>query len=438
MQINRKISRLWFLKGMNGLNKKHSLLFIQTRSNKDIFKYVLFVLSFLLTFGTIDGNTQIQKKKDMENKKQELQKEIEYQNKLLDEVKKNKNRSMIQLAILNSKISKQKELISTLSKELEEIEGSIQQTQSEIYEKEQELKKLKTDYERIVYACYKNRNSYSRLMFLFASQDFNQAFQRIKHMQYYTEARKKQAALIEDMQRQLITKKQELENRKDLQSKTLAQKEMETGTLSRQKREKEITINELQKKEKDLRAEIKKKKEQAEKLRKAIEKVIDTEIKKSNIANKAEKKKITLTPEEKELSSNFENNKGKLPWPLAEGVITEQFGEHEHPDLKGVKTFNNGINIGTNKGATVRAIFGGVVVAVATVGGLEGKVVIIKHGEYLSVYSNIEETYVQKGDKIKTKQPIGKVLTTDNSETELHFELWKGQTMLDPEAWIAK
>jgi septal ring factor EnvC (AmiA/AmiB activator) len=197
-------------------------------------------------------------------------------------------------------------------------------------------------------------------------------------------------------------------------------------------------LNDLQRKEKNIREEIKKKKEQAEKLRKAIERVIDAELKKSNIANKTDMKKITLTPEEKELSINFEGNKGKLPWPLAEGVITERFGENEHPDLKGVKILNNGINIGTNQGSIARAIFGGIVIAVATVGGLEGKVVIIKHGEYLSVYSNLEEVFVQKGDKVKTKQPIGKVLTTDNLETELHFELWKGQTMLNPEAWIAK
>jgi septal ring factor EnvC (AmiA/AmiB activator) len=276
-------------------------------------------------------------------------------------------------------------------------------------------------------------------MFLFASQDFNQALQRIKYMEYYTEARKKQAGLIADTQRQLQTKKQELENKKDEQSKTLSQKQVETVSLSKQKKDKEETLNDLQRREKDIRAEIKKKKEQAEKLRKAIEKVIDIEIKKSNVSAKnPESKKITLTPEEKELSDNFESNRGKLPWPLTEGVITEQFGEHEHPDLKGVKIFNNGINIGTNKGSNVRTVFSGVVVAVTSVGGMEGKVIIIKHGEYLSVYSNIEEVFVKQGEKIKTKQAIGKVLTDDNSVTELHFEIWKGQSMMNPESWIAK
>ena len=397
----------------------------------------IILLAFFL-FGSNVSFSQTQKKKDLENKKQELQKEIEYQNKLLDEVKKNKNRSMIQLAILNNKIERQQELISTINKELDMIDGTISETKQSISKKETELKILKDDYAKIIFSSYKNRDSYSRLMFLFASEDFNQAFQRMKFLQYYTEARKKQAGLIEDTQRQLQTKKQELENRKEQQSKTLTQKEIETGNLSKQKKDKEVTLTDLQKKEKDIRADIKKKKEQAEKLRKAIEKVIDAEIKKSNASAKKDAKKITLTPVEKELSNDFEGNKGKLPWPLAEGVITESFGTHDHPDLPGIKITNNGLNIGTNKGANVRAIFNGTVVAVASVGGLEGKVIIIKHGEYLSVYSNIEEAFVKTGDKIKTKQSIGKVLTDDNSTTELHFEIWKGQSMLNPESWIAK
>ena len=397
----------------------------------------LLMIAWFLFCG-IQGWGQIQKKKDLENKKQELQKEIDYQSKLLNEVKKNKNRSMIQLAILNNKISKQQELISTIGKELGMIEGNISETKENILFKETELKILKNDYAKIIFASYKNRDSYSRLMFLFASNDFNQAIQRIKYMQYYTEARKKQAGLIADTQRQLQTKKQELENRKEQQSKTLFQKEIETGNLSQQKKDKEVTLTDLQKKEKDIKAEIKKKKEQAEKLKKAIEKVIDAEIKKSQKLTKSDSKKIILTPEEKELSNDFESNKGKLPWPLAEGVITESFGTHNHPDLPGIKVSNNGVNIGTNKGANVRTVFNGIVVAVASVGGLEGKVVIIKHGEYHSVYSNIEEAFVKSGEKVKTKQAIGKVLTDDASATELHFEIWKGQSTMDPENWIVR
>jgi septal ring factor EnvC (AmiA/AmiB activator) len=400
--------------------------------------FLLFVFFLLPSQWEGWGWAQTQKKKDLEKKKQELQKEIDYQNKLLKEVNKNKNRSMIQLAILNNKIAKQKELIATINKELEIIEGTISETQQGLQQKEAELNALKNDYAKIIVASYKNSDSYSRLMFLFASDDFNQALQRIKYMQYYTEARKKQAILIEDAHRQLQTKKQELENRKQQQSKTLLAKQTETENLSRQKKDKELILTELQKKEKNIRAEIEKKKEQAAKLKKAIEKVIDEEIKKSRNITKNNTKTITLTPEEKELSDDFESNKGKLPWPLAEGVITESFGKHPHPNMPNIEINNNGVNIGTHKGANVRAVFNGTVVAVASVGGIDGKVVIIKHGEYLSVYSNLEQVNVKAGDKVKTKQIIGKVLTDDNSETELHFEIWKGQTLLNPESWIAK
>jgi septal ring factor EnvC (AmiA/AmiB activator) len=408
-------------------------------------RFLLCVFVFILPFGEDQGGVVFaqatQKKKDLETKKQELQKEIEYQNQLLNEVKKNKNRSMIQLAILNSKIARQQELISTINKELNVLEGNISETKEGIQQKESELQTLKNDYARILYASYKNRDSYARLMFLFAANDFNQAIQRIKFMQYYSDARKKQAGLIVDTQRQLQTKKQELEDRMEQQSKTLTEKQTETGNLSKQKKDKEETLTDLQKREKDIRAEIKKKKDQAEKLRRAIEKVIDEQIAKSNPKStdaKGEIKKITLTPEEKELSDNFESNKGKLPWPLAEGVITEQFGKHQYENLAGTEINNNGVDIGTNKGASVRAVFNGVVVAVASVGGLEGKVIIVKHGEYMSVYSNIEEAFVRPGDKIKTKQSIGKVLTKDNGDTALHLEIWKGQSMLNPESWIVK
>lgn len=397
-----------------------------------------FVVFFALIMLAVSSFAQTEKKKELENKKKELQKEIDYQNKLLGEVKKNKNRSMVQLAILNNKIARQKDLISTINKEVTIIESSISETEAGIHSKEAELKFLKDDYARILFASYKNRDSYSWLMFLFASANFNQAYQRLKYMQYYTEARKKQAELIEETQRQLYVKKQVLETRKDEQHKSLNEKAKESSQLSKEKINKEIVLSDLQQNEKNIKAEIKKKKEQAEKLKKAIEKIIDDEIRKSNLHAKSNTKKIILTPEEQVLSNNFESNKGKLPWPLTEGVITESFGTHDHPDLPGIKISNNGINIGTNKGANVRAVFNGKVVAVASIGGLDGKVVIVKHGEFLTVYSNMDNCLVKSGETIKTKQTIGKVLTDDNSTTVLHFEIWKGQNMLNPESWIAK
>ncbi len=432
---------------MNALENKTSsiIIGIQLQVRATLLRFLLCSLIFISpSVVSISGNAyaQTQKKKDLEEKKNKIQMEIDYQNSLLNDVKQNKNRSMVQLAILNSKLSKQKELINTINSELNLLEGNISETQSEIRKKESELQVFKNEYAKIILASYKNKDSYSRLMFLFSSTTFNQAMQRIKYMQYYSEARKKQVVLIEDAQRQLQTKKQELENRKDQQKVVLVEKEAETGNLSNQKKSKEVLLTDLKKKERSIRDDINKKKAQAQNLKRAIEKVIEEEIAKARKASKAANNdvsaKITLTPEEKELSDDFSNNKGRLPWPLVEGVITESFGKHNHPDLPGIEINNNGLDIGTNKGATVRAVFNGVVVAVASVGGMEGKVIIVKHGEYLSVYSNLEDTYVKTGDKIKTKQSIGKVLTSDTEGTELHLEIWKGQVMLNPESWIAK
>ena len=411
---------------------------LSKKNKKSVYVNVVYCIMLYVCVASTGTYAQTQKKKDLENKKQELQKEIEYQNQLLNDVKKNKNRSMIQLAILNNKIAHQKELIATIGKEINMIESDIAETKEGILQKEVELRLLKDDYAKIIQASYKTRESYSFLMFLFASQNFNQAIQRIKYMQYYTEARKKQAGLIEDTQRQLQSKKIELESKKEQQAQSLSQQQRETGNLAKEKKNKEVVLTDLQTKEKNIRANIKKKKEQAEKLRKAIEKVVNEEIKKAQSLTKSTTKKISLTPDEKILSDDFESNRGKLPWPVTEGVITEEFGTHDHPDMPGIKISNNGIDIGTTKGAMVRAVFAGTVVAVASVGGLEGKVVIIKHGEYLSVYSNLQEASVKSGEKIKTKQPIGSVLTGDDAITELHFEIWKGQTMTDPVGWIAK
>jgi murein hydrolase activator len=378
------------------------------------------------------------KKKELESKKQQLQKEIDYQNKLLNDVKKNKNRSMVQLAILNNKIARQKELIITMNREINVVEEDISQTKENILQKEIELQLLKDEYAKIVLATYRKREEYSFLMFLFASHNFNQAINRIKYLQYYNEARKKQAALIDSAQHDYQTKKIELETKKAQQTEMLSQQQKETGNLSKEKKSKEVLLTDLQSKEKSIKEEIKTKKEQAEKLRRAIEKVINEEIKKAQLASKTTSKKISITPDEKLMSDDFESNRGKLPWPVTEGVITEEFGTHDHPDMPGIKISNNGVDIGTHKGASVRAVFAGSVVAVASVGGLEGKVIIVKHGEYLSVYSNLQDAFVKSGEKVKIKQPIGTVLTGDDAVSELHFEVWKGQLMLDPEGWIAK
>ena len=191
----------------------------------------------------------------------------------------------------------------------------------------------------------------------------------------------------------------------------------------------------LAKKEKELKASLRTKERESEKLNRKIKEIIANAIK--PVKTTAGSKTYVLTPEEKELSSSFVSNKGKLPWPIERGVISETFGIHQHPVLKKVKTKNNGIDIATSKNSEARSVFNGEVVSIASITA-SNKAVIIKHGEYFTVYSNLDNVYVKKGDKVTTKEFIGKVHTNLDGNTELHFQIWKGKTLQNPSTWILK
>jgi murein hydrolase activator len=428
----------------------------QKRRIRPVRKFILFFLGIaLLSCFLIRVSAQQYSQKDLENKKKKLQQEIEYKKKLLDEIKGGKYRSMLQLAVLNNKIRDHEALINMLGSEIDHINSQIQETSTHIKTKEQQLKKLKEDYAKMVVAAYKNRSSYDRLMFIFCAADFNQAYQRMKYYQVYTSLRKKQAGEIEQKKKELNQSLQGLEQKKTEQNRLLSDKEIEKKNLSNEKQDKTQVLSELQKKEGQVKKDIQKKKQQADKIKKLIDKLIAEEIKKQQelLAKKNKEKgkpdkkdpkknkgelKIELTPEELLVSKNFEGNLGKLPWPMEKGVITERFGPHEHPDMPGIIVNSTGVEITSNKGAIARTIFGGEVVTVSEIDGVDGKVVIIRHGEYLSVYYALENVYVQKGDKVNTKQEIGKVVTDSDGKTELHLEIYKGKKLLDPESWIVR
>jgi len=411
--------------------------------NESIRIFLLALFIFLFTSVCFS-----QSKKDLENKKSQLQKEINLTNKLLDETKKNKKLSLNQLVTLNQKITIRQELIKTINVEILVLDRQINENFAIIESMSKDLEQLKKEYARMIYHAYKNQNEYNRLMFIFSAKDFNQAYMRLKYMQQYSEYRQKQANLIEQTQKVLNKKIADLEEKKNRQKNLLDNKEQEKEVLSQEKTEKEEVLSRLQTKEKQLKAELKKKQEDASKLQQAIQRIIQKEIekakeeaKKATVKQKAENKTtsqgLTLTPEAQKLSSTFELNKAKLPWPVMEGVITGVFGEQDHPVLKGIKIKNNGIDITTKQGAEVRSVFDGEVTGVIVIPGA-GKAVIVRHGEYLSVYSNLSEVVVKTGEKLKTKQKIGTVITDDNSKSEVHLEIWKGSIMLNPVAWIYK
>lgn len=393
------------------------------------------VLMFpLLAFG--------QSKEDLQKKKKELEKDIQYTNLLLKETKKNKEASLNQLSTLKNQIVYRQRLISTINKEVKLLDRQIAENNDIVRSMEQDLAKIKADYAKLIYYGYKTRSSNNKLMFVFSSIDFNQAMKRLKYLQEYSEYRHEQANLIIITKELISEKSQVLEEKRKSKRSLMNSKEQERLELSNKKKEKNNVYESLSAKETQLKADLIKQEKESAKLQKAIEDIIAEEIRKARrLANK--KTGFALTPEETKLSANFKNNKGKLPWPVKRGIITSSFGEHDHPVLAGIKVYNNGIDLGTNKGAIARSIFNGIVTGVIILPGSNKKAVILRHGEYFSVYGNLQQVFVKKGDKVELKQDIG-VVYTDASKfkTESHLEIWKlsqgGTIKLNPQKWIAQ
>jgi septal ring factor EnvC (AmiA/AmiB activator) len=410
-----------------------------------------------------------QSKQTLENKKKKLNEEISEINSLLNETKVGKKTSLNQLVAINKKISIREELINTIMAEIHQLNRGIKQNEKEINKLKENLAKLKAEYARMIYFAQRNRDSYSRLVFIFASGDFNQAYMRLKYFQQYSQFRKQQAQEILDAQALLIVKVNELKEKRHEKNVLLGNEEEEKGNLDKEKQDQEIVLTELQQKEQELKSELEKKKRDAENLQIAIKKLIADEIKrkaeeaakeaaallavkktaeKKNTKtsktiktkdNKEVKKDVTipeLSEEAVELSNDFSNNRGKLPWPVSKGYICEPYGEHEHPAIKGFMMFNNGVEICSSMGAQARAVFEGEVTAIS-ISPAGGKLVIIRHGEYLSVYSNISDVTVKTGEKVSLKQSIGTVLhNEDEGKSSMNLQIWKGQKTMDPADWL--
>ncbi len=407
-----------------------------------------FAILFIIMVPGLLSLAQETKEKLQKNKKQ-LEAEINYTNTLLEQTRKNKQNSLNRLVILSKQIEKRQSLIETISTEVDQIQVQFDQQNLQIGKLSDEIKKMKEEYARMIYYAYKNLNSYNRLLFIFSAKDFNQAYRRLIYYQQYSAYRRTQAELIRAAQIDLTNKHRVLEDTKRNKMTLVLSKEQEKSRLTLEKEDKDKSVRELSQKEQKLRTTLNEKKLTAEKLQKEIERQIAAEIrastdkakrvnKKDNtIRMESTKSEIMLSPVEMELSNSFAANKGRLPWPSERGIITGTFGEHPHPVLKYVKVKNNGVDISTEKGSSIRTVFKGKVSRVMSFQNLN-KVVIIRHGEYLTVYSNLEEVNVKDGQEVSTKQIIGKVHTNpDDAKTELHFELWLGKSIQNPQEWLS-
>jgi septal ring factor EnvC (AmiA/AmiB activator) len=395
-----------------------------------------------------------QSKKELERKKQQLHKDIEYTNKLLSQTRKNKSASLNQLITLNKKITYRSELIGTIHSEINSVDKDITYTNSQIDSILGRLDELKKHYADLLYYAYKNQGAFSKLSFIFSASDFNQAYQRLKYLQQLSAYRIHQRNLIRELADSLRGKKDQLAGVRTEKSQLLTVQQKEKKNLDKEKTEQIAMVNSLSSKEKKLKSDLKDKQKTEARLNRMIEDAIKKEIAAAQLAAKkkaqstmtasVDRKKtpkveskpyvLSATPETIRLSNDFENNRGKLPWPVEQGFISSSYGRHSHPVWKDVVVNNSGVDINSSKGAKVRTIFEGKVTKVIVI--MNKYAVIVQHGEYFTVYSNLQDVSVKSGDMVTTKHVIGTVQTDDEGKSEVHLEIWKGSSKMDPEGWI--
>lgn len=426
-------------------------------------------LTLILTlFVAISGSAQNkQTKKTTQSKGTDLQKEIKATNEKVDNLKKEidaatkelqknsqkKKKTLSEVNLMNDNIKKREELIKTYSEQMNLLNRKISQGTENINNMNKELNRLTEEYAKMVQFAYRYRNRYDQLEFLFASKDFNQAMQRMRYIQQFADARKTKIEQITNVRQQV---NEEVEaNRKAMeeQKALLAEQQAQQDILKKEKAELDAQVTALKKEEDKLVADIKKKQKEREKLqnqlmdlirrdeeaKKAAEEAAKSGTKKTGSSTKTtQTNTIPFTPEEKQISSKFGENKGKLVWPVEQGRISSKYGDNPSPISPKISIHNNGIDIKTTENAKARAVFDGVV-ALVSQEPPSNQCIIIRHGDYYTAYSELDAIYVKSGDKVKTKQAIGKVHTNrTEGETLLHFELTKGKAYQNPELWLTR
>jgi septal ring factor EnvC (AmiA/AmiB activator) len=425
---------------------------------------------------------QAQSVKELEKQRNKTLQLLESTNKMLNETKKSQRSSLNKLTIINKNIVERKTLINNIGKEINELDGEMQRLNQEKRLLENRLSTLKRDYARLVQEAHLNRSVYTKIMFVLSANSFDQSYRRLRYLQEYSDYRKQQVRKIENVKTQIVVKSDSLNRNKQTKVEVVKQKEVEANKLTNDQKKEKVMLTDLKKKEKKLMADLKKQQKIANDLNNKIARIIAEEIRKAELKRKAEQERAAaeerkrlaaeqkkqgtksstpssekeakktekqapvqsasvsmLTKEEKLISGNFSANSGRLPWPTDKGFISGHYGVHPHPVLKHVTTNNKGIYIQTPTGTNARAVFEGEVTQRFSIPG-SNNAVIIKHGEYRTVYANLTSIYVNVGDKVSAKQSIGKIYTDgdNDNKTELYFQIYKGRTLLNPEGWIAR
>jgi murein hydrolase activator len=386
-------------------------------------KHLLCLLVFsIFSFSVVAQKTKSQ----LQREKQQNLEKIKEVEKIIDETTTKKTNTIGELNALNERIREQEKLVKSIKGEVNLLDSEIGENNDIIGALQADLKKLKKEYASMLYAAQKANNSTTRLTFLFSSKSFDQLIMRLRYMKQYGETRKLQAEQITKVQEELSGQVTEIKVRREEKSKLLNDEVTATTSLTKLKQKQNTLVKTLEKQEKSLKKDLEETKKAVARLDKLIEDLIKEEMARAARASKGE---LTL------LSNSFEENKAKFTWPVSSGFVSQKFGRQNHPALKGVIVNNNGVNIQTQENEKVKTIFEGEVRRVAFIQGL-GSTVIIKHGEYLTVYAGLKEVFVRSGQKVNTNQEIGKVFSNNDGVSELRFQIFKNTTALDPQGWL--
>jgi septal ring factor EnvC (AmiA/AmiB activator) len=420
------------------------------------------ILFFLL--GTV--KTFAQSSDDLKRQREQLNQQIEKLNHDLEETSNNKKSTLRQLNLIKAKIALREEEIKNINSSIRVLDNQISDNTNTVHSLQSQLDQLKKEYAAMVLFAFRNKSAYNKLMFVFVAKDFNQAYKRLKYMQEIGAYRERQARYISGTQKDLNHKIVELDKNKEEKSTLLADQEKQKETLGKEKQDQDQVVVGLSQQQKQIKQQLAEKQRIARNLDRqliaAIRREAEEEKRRAAAKLAAEQKaaadkaraenrpvpvitapakkstkttveSLEATPEAAKASNDFLGNKGRLPWPVAAGVITQNFGAFY---TDGIKDENNGINIKTTKDASVRAVFDGDVMLVADVAGTY--TVVIRHGGYFTVYSNLRSTSVSKGQKIAYKQTVGSPATDPTTgDSEVIFEVLKGETYMNPTAWLA-
>lgn len=367
-------------------------------------------------------------KAQLQKEKQRSLEKIKETEKILSQTTTKKKNSLGELNALKQRIEQQESLIGSIKSEIRILDSEIGENNDIIRALEEDLNKLKKEYAALLFTAQKANNSTTRLAFLFSAKSFDQLIMRLRYMEQYSETRKLQAEQITKVQEALGGQVKEIENRRAEKNKLLTEEVTENDNLNSLRKKQSALVSSLSREEKKLKKDLEETKKAIAQLDKLIEEIVREELARAAKANKSSSNANIA------LSSSFEQNKNKFPWPVSSGFVSQKFGKQSHPVLKGIVIDNKGVNIQTKEDEKVKSIFEGEVSRVAFIQTM-GNTVIIKHGEYLTVYAGLKEVFVRQGQKISTNQEIGKILSHDGV-SELRFQIFKNMTALDPQTWL--